>query len=55
MATLRLLEVDFVNLEDRFKNAAGKYTATQDVLLRRSVIRLFDYAHSIKEVLCTIY
>jgi hypothetical protein len=49
------VEVDFVNLEERFEYAAGKYTAAQDVLLRWSVIGLFDYAHLIKEVLRTIY
>jgi hypothetical protein len=54
-ATFLLLEVDFVNLEERFEYAAGKYTAAQDVLLRWSVIGLFDYAHLIKEVLRTIY
>ena len=50
-----LLEVDFVNLEERFEYAAGKYTAAQDVLFCWSVIGLFDYAHLIKEVLRTIY
>lgn len=50
-----LLEVNFVDLEARFKNTACKYTAAEDVLLSGRVIGPLDYIHLIKEVFSAIY
>lgn len=49
------LKVDLVNLEARFENAAGKYSAAEDVLLGGRVVRLLYDVHPVQEILCAVY